>query len=112
VFGDVEENMRLLMLALLMGLSGCASERSYRPMEGFVPDAQTAERIAEAIWKPVYGAKVINEQRPFETRLEGRVWYVSGSLPPPGKGWVMVGGTAEAEIDRFTGKILRMSHSK
>ena len=105
--------MRLLIAAVFLGLAGCASEHNYRPPEGYVPDAKTAEKIAEAIWKPVYGSKVINEQKPFETRLDGRVWYVSGSLPPPPeKGLVTVGGTAEAEIDRFTGKILRMTHSK
>ena len=105
--------MRLLITTLVVVLVGCASEHNYRPPEGYVPDAKTAERIAEAIWRPVYGAKVINEQKPFETRLKGRVWYVSGSLPAsPEKGMAMVGGAAEAQIDRFTGKILRMSHSK
>ena len=105
--------MRLLIATVVVGLAGCASQHNYRPPEGYVPDAKTAERIAEAIWIPVYGDKVITEQKPFETRLEGRIWHVAGSLqPPPGKGWMVVGGTAEAEIDRFTGKILRMSHSK
>ena len=35
------------------------------PKDGFVPDAQTATQIAEAILVPIYGKTVIEGERPF-----------------------------------------------
>jgi len=35
------------------------STASYIPPNGFVPDAATAGRIAEAIWIPIYGEQHI-----------------------------------------------------
>jgi len=49
------------------------------PKAGVVPDAETAKRIAEAVWLPLYGADVIAEQSPFEAELNHNVWIVIGS---------------------------------
>jgi hypothetical protein len=75
--------------------------------EGYVPNRETAEKIAEAVWIPIYGKDNIDRQRPFGATLRNGVWYVCGSLP---EGWF--GGTAEAEISRKDGRILRISHGK
>ena len=81
-------------------------KHSYIPPEGFVPNEETAVRIAEAVWRPIYGA-TLDDERPFRARLIGEVWHASGTLPEG-----MLGGVAEAEINQKDGKILRVSHGK
>jgi hypothetical protein len=52
------------------------------PKSGVVPDAATAIQIAEAVWKPMYGAGTIASQTPFEAKLNHNVWIVSGLGAP------------------------------
>lgn len=82
-------------------------KHSYKPKDGFVPDAITAIRIAEAVLTPVYGEEKIKSERPFTATLRKGVWTVEGSLP---EGWL--GGVAVVEISKEDGRILRMSHGK
>lgn len=82
-------------------------EHNVKPQEGYVPDKETAIKIAVAIWIPIYGQNEIEKQKPYNAILENGIWFVSGSLP---KGWV--GGVAEAEILKENGKIIRISHGK
>jgi hypothetical protein len=49
------------------------------PAKGFVPDAKTATRIAEAVLIDVYGEDVTSE-RPFTAKLEHGAWTVTGTL--------------------------------
>ena len=49
------------------------------PKSGVVPDAATAIQIAEAVWKPMYGADTVASQTPFEAELNHNVWIVIGS---------------------------------
>ncbi len=100
--------LSLAVLASVPGLSVAQEEKhSYVPKEGFVPDAKTAIRIAEAVWIPIYGAKTIAGEKPFQASLKEGVWTVLGSLP---QGWA--GGVALAEISKSTGQVLRVSHGK
>ena len=69
--------MRPLALALaIAALAGCASSNestyNYQPPDGYVPDAKTAIRIAEAVWLPIYGKKVLDDEKPY---LRGAVEY-------------------------------------
>jgi NTF2 fold immunity protein len=82
-------------------------KRTYMPPAGYVPDAETAIRIAVAVWEPIYGRKHIQGQRPFRATLHGGVWTVTGSLPRGA-----VGGTAEADISKRDGSVLRVTHGK
>jgi Clp amino terminal domain, pathogenicity island component/NTF2 fold immunity protein len=52
------------------------------PKAGVVPDAATARQIAEAVWKPMYGAETIAVQTPFQAELNHNVWIVTGSGDP------------------------------
>jgi hypothetical protein len=55
------------------------------PAGGVIPDAETAIRIAEAVWLPVYGAETIEKHKPIQAELKyGVVWIVSGSLQNAG----------------------------
>jgi len=49
------------------------------PKSGVVPDADTAKRIAEALWIPQYGADTVASQAPIQAELKFNVWIVTGS---------------------------------
>lgn len=75
--------------------------------EGYVPDAATAVRIAEAVWFPIYGNKETLRERPYKVSYKDGVWHVSGTLPPFYKG-----GTANIFISKDDGKVLAVFHLK
>lgn len=79
---------------------------------GTVPDEQTAIRIAEAVWLPIYG-DVIYEELPFEAKLIPfvKIWYVHGSIPEDQIG-LTVGGVVEIGIRQSDGKIIFVRHEK
>jgi hypothetical protein len=72
----------------------------------YVPNAETAVKIAEAVLIPIYGEEIYKE-RPFTAEKSGDTWIVKGSLP---EGYA--GGVAEVEISMSDGKILKVTHSK
>jgi hypothetical protein len=74
---------------------------------GMVPDKETAIKIAESVWYPIYGSQIYTEQ-PFVAELEGdTVWVVRGSLP---KG--RVGGCAEIRLRKSDAAVLNVNHEK
>lgn len=104
---------RLLHYFIPLFLIGCAHDYNFRPKDGFVPDATTASRIAEAVWLPIYGKEAIYEERPYHTKRVGDLWYVEGSLAHSGDPkCIIVGGVAEITIHAKTGKIVRVSHGE
>jgi hypothetical protein len=98
-----------LIVMLSLGAHALADEplHNYKPRGGYVPNAQTAIRIAVAVWEPIYGRENIERQKPIRAELKDGVWYVAGSLPAGGKG-----GVAEAEVAKGDGRIIRISHGK
>lgn len=93
---------------VLVASTARSSSGDFVPKNGFVPDATTASRIAEAVWIPIYGEKVISSEKPFKVTLRGDVWTVTGKDLPPG--WN--GGVAEADISKRDGRILRVIHGQ
>ena len=77
----------------------------YTPKDGFVPNAATAIGIALVVLEPIYGADQIEKQKPFMADLRGGVWVVQGSIEHRT-------GTAEVNISKRTGAILRIVHGK
>ncbi len=80
---------------------------TYLPKEGYVPNEETAIKIAVAVWEPIYGVKKIAQEKPYKATLQNGIWSVRGSLK---SGWV--GGVAEIEICKSTAQIIRLSHGK
>jgi hypothetical protein len=82
------------------------------PKEGFVPNAEVATAIAEAVLWPVYGRATVVSERPFKATLDRGVWIVAGTVPceDPPPGAVCPGGSAEVRISKKTGQILHMTH--
>jgi hypothetical protein len=75
---------------------------------GYVSDAATAIRIAEAIWEPLYGQARVSSQKPFQASLnEKSVWVVRGSQPDATSGAVL-----SAEVFEPDGRILRVSYDR
>ncbi|HZS57021.1 MAG TPA: NTF2 fold immunity protein [Bryobacteraceae bacterium] len=89
-----------------------AAPKSVVPKDGFVPTADVAVTIAEAVLVPVYGKQLINSERPFKAELSHDVWDVNGTVPcnPPGS--LCPGGAAEVKISKKTGQILFMTHDQ
>ena len=109
--------MRQTLLRIIVGIvtvnaaflfAAETSSHTFKPKEGYVPDAKTAIKIAVAVWEPIYGVKHIANEKPYRTQLTtNRVWIVEGSLPA-----AAIGGIAIAEISKDDGRILRVSHGK
>jgi hypothetical protein len=57
-----------------------------KPLEGFVPDENTAIKVAETVWIPVFGNDIYRHQ-PFKAELiNGKYWKVYGTIDPDESG--------------------------
>jgi len=106
-------SLALVLLAMTIAAGSAQTERepSFHPKNGFVPNAETAVKIAEAVLIPVYGEEKILSERPFKAALQEDVWTVEGTLHC-GEGKRCNGGTAVVKISKSTGQILHMIHYK
>jgi hypothetical protein len=89
-----------------------APEDKFQPKGGFVPDADTAIKIAVAVWSPIYGAEHIAGEKPYHATLKDGVWTVEGSLPESKYGDIILGGVALARISQKDGCILEVIHGQ
>ncbi|MEM7312170.1 MAG: NTF2 fold immunity protein, partial [Planctomycetota bacterium] len=86
--------------------SAARATEPFVPDTGVVPNAETAIRIAEAVWIPIYGKDLIASEKPFKAVMRDDVWIVTGADLPAGA----LGGVAEAHISKRDGRIIRVSH--
>ncbi|MBN8705177.1 MAG: hypothetical protein J0L62_04840 [Bacteroidetes bacterium] len=103
-------SVTIMVLTLTMTTTNNAEKnnnqnKGYVPEDGFVPNEETAVKIAEAVWFPIYGEK-INENKPFQAILVKGVWQVTGTIH------TSKGGAPYAEIQKNDCKILIITHSK
>ncbi len=82
------------------------------PKRAYVPDSETAVKIAEAVLAPVYGRALIESERPLVATLKGSVWTVAGTLDCPDGGTNCNGGVATVRIAKTDARILSMIHYK
>ena len=107
-------------LVFILIVSATSQERTAKrqtpanwPTAGYVPDAATAVKIAEAVLIPVYGEQRIASERPFKAKLDGDVWTIDGTLYcADGKTGICSGGTARVRLSRNDARILFMIHYK
>jgi hypothetical protein len=52
------------------------------PKAGVISDAETAQRVAEALWIPLYGEAAVSRQKPFDAELKFNTWIVTGAAAP------------------------------
>ena len=92
--------------------------QDYRPPDGYVPDKETAVKIAEAVLTPIYSKKLIESEEPFEASLKGDMWTVTGTLRcPDGKGGLATtpqcrGGVAVVRISKLDARVISMEHGR
>ena len=97
----------LLFLLCSMSMAQDRSTHKQWPKDGYVPNEETAIKIALAVWEPIYGAGNIARQAPYTAELKDGVWIVQGTLPKN-----VAGGTAVAAISKKDGTILQVFHGK
>jgi hypothetical protein len=102
----IKAGVLLAMLGATVAVAA-GEKKAWVPEKGFVPDGPTAIRIAEAVWIPIYGEKQLSTEKPFKAVLRNDTWIVTGTLPAGFRG-----GTAEAEISKRDGRILRVIHGQ
>jgi hypothetical protein len=85
-----------------------AAVHSDKPTAGFVPDAQTAERIADAVASALYGEQQAGSERPYRARLGGNVWTVLGTHHPP----LALGGNSILQTSKIDGRIIFVHHTE
>jgi len=98
----------LLLLAMHATAFAEAGVRTLKPADGYVPNADTAIKIAIAVWEPIYGKEAIAAQAPYSATLSDGIWFVTGSMPKP----IRPGGTAMASIAQEDGRIVFIGHGK
>lgn len=99
----------LFSILLFLGSNGDnLFQNNYVPKDGYVPNEETAVRIAEAIWLPIYGEKDVESCKPFVAKLKNsNIWVVEGTAPPRQKG-----GVFYIEIRKSDCKILKVIGEK
>lgn len=97
----------ILVLPILLVLVFCTSVKSItnENQTDYVPNKETAIKIAEAIWYPIYGSK-IEKFKPYTAELKEDIWIVQGTLLE-GKG-----GVPYIEINKKDCRILKVMHEK
>lgn len=111
-----KENQPSLQPEYVMDSSLCANYyidmKGYVPIEGFVPTADVAVRIAECILSEIYGKENIEKEKPFSVNLENEVWIIEGNIPQMEDSTVTFCGQSYIEIKKGNGEILKLLHTK
>jgi len=107
--------LSVLCLSLVIILFVAA--QGITPREGFVPNQETAVRIAEVVLIPIYGKDRLESERPFTAKLKENTWTVYGTLRcSDGKGGSTTvgcrGGVAIVEISKLDARVLSVSHGR
>lgn len=71
------------------------------------PTIESVLQRAESELKVIYGAEIVDAEKPLLVSLENNIWTVVGSSKDGGKG-----GVSEIKINKITGKIVHLSHGK
>src|SRR5690349_7907161 len=90
----------LLLIAqfIMSAIAYPQSDTSPRDLPPLVPNEITAIAIATAVLVPLYGAKAIEDQKPFKATLKDSVWTVEGQMPAPSWFRTTLGGVATVQI--------------
>ena len=96
------------MTFIILTVFSSKNENMIHQVNDYVPNEETAKKVAEAIWLPIYGDKVEN-LKPYKAFLsnDNKIWIVEGTLP---KG--RLGGVPYIEINKKDCRILKVTHGK
>lgn len=116
----MKRNINLSAIGLLLTIQGtfaaqCLLDRLPEPPAGgYVPDAKTAAKIAEAVLAPIYGEAMVKRELPLHAVLEKGtgIWNVQGTPYNPENLPDVTGGAVMVRLSKKDGKILFVSHGK
>lgn len=106
--GNIAVLITMVFCSLLFLACICPSNNQLSDPEkvGYVPNKETAIKIAEAIWLPIYGEEIYNH-KPFKAELiDNKIWRVTGTV------YTKLGGSPIAEIQKSDCKVIRIYHEK
>ena len=95
---------RFLALIIVTGLAVQTS--AIVRAQPYVPDEATAIAIAEAVLRPIFGIKLVDQIEPFTATRDSEVWRV---ISQPKLGVFASGGAVVVLINRETGAIIEWS---
>ncbi len=75
------------------------------PKEGYVPDKDTAIKIAEVILFRLYGERDVTSQKPYVVTEDENIWWVCGTLKKD-----ELGSSFTIAISRQTAAVLYLEH--
>lgn len=92
-------------------------DAGYVPATGFVPDATTAVKIAEAVLVPIYGQGQIDSEHPLRAVLKNDIWTIETTSPceaarGANPGSICYGGGAVVKLSKTDARILFVTHYK
>ncbi len=98
----------LAVCVLILSIATTDHENQDSPQINYVPNEQTAVRVAEVIWTELWGEKFVNGCKPFSADSSKGVWHVHGKIPSPGS----LGGTIHMKLQICDCKILEIRVDK
>ena len=100
-------NYKFGLIFFLAFCFSCCNATKLTEDINYVPNEETAIKIAEAILIPIYGNEVL-KKKPFTVRLiNDKIWHVEGSMNLD-----ELGGIPIIEIQKKDCKILSITHTK
>lgn len=89
-----------------------SSYENFDNKEGYIKDEKTAIAIATAVWLSFYGENIY-KSKPFKaTLINDSIWYVRGAIIIDTCNRKNITGPAHIEINKNSGKILRMIYDR
>jgi len=66
----MNKQLLIIAIALLLFVPAAYSQtpHNFKPAQCYVPDAETAIKIAVTVWEPIYGQEQISRQKPYTPR--------------------------------------------
>ena len=97
----------MIVTIFLIGCNRVNDGGSQIVSQDLVPDKETAVKIAEAIWLPMFG-KSIYKYKPYNVGLENdSIWIVQGTLKAD-----RVGGVPVIRLNKANCMIIEVYHSE
>ena|ERR1700744_4566088 len=97
---------KIIVLAVLCLFFGTnfKNNENLKSVKGrdYVPNEETAIKVAEAIWFPILG-DLLKQEKPFTAHLSGNIWLVKGTAPDSS-----FGGPITIEIRKSDCKIISL----
>lgn len=103
---------QIMVITILLLLTSYSCTNKVGPIE----TAEVASRVAEGELIKKYGEEIV-KQRPFAAKLVGDIWVVEGNMncpesKDPDRVNICQGGVGIVELDKNSGKVIKISHGK